>query len=68
MELLQIVRQPHFDRDNERLIIYSCAEWCHKQKDEKLCNAVGLRVVVTFPNNIRTSMLTRIAHNGNMLV
>ena len=43
MELLPIVRQAHLDREHDRLAkIYSYAEWCHKQKDEKLWNAVGV--------------------------
>lgn len=43
MELLPIVRQAHLDKDYDRLTkIYSFAEWCHKQKDEKLWNAVGV--------------------------
>lgn len=43
MELLPILRQAHIDNDLDRLKkIYSFAEWCHHQKDEKLWNAVGV--------------------------
>ena len=43
MELLPITREAHLDKDDEKLTkIYSFAEWCHKQKDEKLWNSVGV--------------------------
>lgn len=43
MELLPITRQAHIDKDDERLAkIYSFAEWCFKQEDKKLWNAVGV--------------------------
>lgn len=43
MELLVVTRQAHIDKDNDRLTkIYAFAEWCHRQKDEKLWNAVGV--------------------------
>ena len=43
MELLPITRQAHIDKDNDRLEkIYSYAEWCSCQKDEKLWNAAGV--------------------------
>lgn len=43
MELLPIVRQAHLDKDINRLTkIYSFAEWCLRQKDEKLWNAAGV--------------------------
>lgn len=43
MELLPITKQAHTDKDTDRLKkIYDFAEWCHKQKDEKLWNAVGV--------------------------
>ncbi|ULQ55968.1 hypothetical protein KJS94_15060 [Flavihumibacter rivuli] len=43
MELLPITRQAHLDNDNDKLTkIYSFAEWCHRQKDEKLWNSVGV--------------------------
>jgi glutaredoxin len=42
-ELLVILEQAHLEKDNERLTkIYSFAAWCHKQKDKKLWNAVGV--------------------------
>ena len=43
IELLPIVRQAQFDKDNDRLTkIYTYAEWCFKQNDQKLWNAVGV--------------------------
>jgi len=43
MELLPITRQAHIHKDNSRLEkIYNYAEWCFKQKDEKLWNAAGV--------------------------
>lgn len=43
MELLHITRQAHINNDSLKLKkIYSFAEWCHKQNDEKLWNAVGV--------------------------
>ena len=43
MELLPITRQAHIDKDDARLEkIYNYAEWCSKQKDEKLWNAAGV--------------------------
>ena len=43
MELLPLTRQAHIDKNYEKLEkIYSYAEWCNKQKDEKLWNSVGV--------------------------
>ena len=43
MELLPLLRQAHNDKDYERLKkIYDFAEWCFKQKDEKLWNPAGV--------------------------
>ncbi|OJY93862.1 MAG: hypothetical protein BGP13_01035 [Sphingobacteriales bacterium 40-81] len=43
MELLPIVRQAHIDKDNDRLSkIYLFAEWCLRQNDQKLWNAIGV--------------------------
>lgn len=43
MELLPLLRQAHTDKDLERLRkIYDFAEWCFKQKDEKLWNPAGV--------------------------
>ncbi|MCC6286400.1 MAG: hypothetical protein IT249_00805 [Chitinophagaceae bacterium] len=43
MELLLILRQAHIDRDKDKLTkIYLFAEWCHRQKDQKLWNAVDV--------------------------
>lgn len=42
-ELLPITRQAHKDKDYKRLKnIYDFAEWCLRQKDEKLWNAAGV--------------------------
>lgn len=43
MELLPVTKQAHINNDHEKLAkIYAFAEWCHKQKDENLWNAVGV--------------------------
>jgi hypothetical protein len=43
MELLPITRQAHIDKDHKQLQkIYDYAEWCYKQKEKKLWNAVGV--------------------------
>ncbi|MFN8259267.1 MAG: hypothetical protein U0W24_26500 [Bacteroidales bacterium] len=43
MELLPITRKAHKEKDYNRLKkIYDFAEWCHKQKDKNLWNAVGV--------------------------
>lgn len=42
-ELLPILKQAHIDNDKDRLAkIYDYAEWCHRQKEEKLWNAAGV--------------------------
>lgn len=43
MELLPVTKQAHIDNEHEKLAkIYAFAEWCHKQKNENLWNAVGV--------------------------
>ena len=42
-ELLNLLQEAHVNNDVERIQkIYDYAEWCSKQKDEKLWNAAGV--------------------------
>lgn len=42
-ELLSILKQAHSDNDTSKLKdIYDYAEWCSKQKDQKLWNSAGV--------------------------
>lgn len=43
IELLFLVEQAHQNKDTDRLRkIYDYAEWCFRQKEQKLWNAVGV--------------------------
>jgi hypothetical protein len=43
MELLPVTVQAHMDNDEQKLRkIYDFAEWCHRQEDGNLWNAVGV--------------------------
>ena len=43
MELLPLAREAHIIKDNKTLqSIYDYAEWCFRQKDQKLWNAAGV--------------------------
>lgn len=43
MELLNILKQAYINNETERIQrIYEYAEWCHRQKDQKLWNAAGV--------------------------